>query len=118
MSLFSVTIHRKKIVTKYLDKRGKKFEQYEELITETYHDLPIATCLGYKKLDPNAVIVAQDDATPTKNDYRGKYTVRGESAAAVYSSKKSGFSKPVEKPEAPKRQGYADVVNTMMKDVA
>ena len=116
MSLYSVTIHRKKIITKYLDKKGKQTEQFEELITETYHDLPYVTCLGYKKLDPNAVISQQAAPVQAKDTFRGKFTVSGKSAGARYSAPKS--STPSEKPVVPKQQGYADVVNKMMKDVA
>lgn len=117
MSLYSVTIHRKVIVTKYLDKKGKQTETYEEMVEQTFHDLPYVTCLGYKKLDPQAIISQQATPVQIKDTFKGKFTVSGKSTSERYGAPKA---KPVEKSEAPvqKQKGYADVVNAMMKDVA
>lgn len=116
--LYSVTIHRKVVVTKYLDPRGKKTETYEDLIEQTFHDLPYSTCLGYKKLDPAAVITQQDAPVQIKDTFKGKFTVSGKSSSARYAAPKTETKPAAKSDPAPKQQGYADVVNKMMKDVA
>lgn len=121
--LYSVTIHRKKIVTRYLDPKGKKTESFEETITETYHDLPLGTARGYMKLDPKAVIEIQDTVVNRFEKPKQSFHVSGNSTAERYGTPRKAKAgdgrtavKPVEK--VPAQASYADVVNSMMKDGA
>ena len=117
--LYSVTIHRKKVITKYLDPKGKKTETYEEVITETYHDLPMATAQGYKKLDPLAQIIAQQDRIDRFEKIKGSFHVKGDSTAERYGKRRTKIEDDVlVVAETPKvgAATYADVVNEMMKE--
>ena len=117
-ALYSVTINRKVFVTRYLDPKGKHFEQSEQLLSQTYHDLPLATAQGYKKLDADAVITIQQPEE-TRFSSKGKFQVSGMSTAPRYSTKKTSFKEAA--PDAPvvtpaKQTGtYGDLVNSMMK---
>jgi hypothetical protein len=118
--LYSVTINRKKVITRYLDPKGRKTETYEELIQETYRDLPLATARGYKSLDPNAVIEVQSQQIDRHEPSKRSYTVRGHSTAERYGARKpepKAASTP-KAPATPAPASYADVVNSMMKDHA
>lgn len=123
--LYSVTINRKKVITKYLDPKGRKTETYEELISETYHDLPLATARGYMKLDPAAVIAVQGQQINRTESPKKSFHVSGANTTErygnpAYRKAKQGDGGTVMKPaeKAPAPSGYADVVNQMMKDRA
>lgn len=122
--LYSVTIHRKKVITKYLDPKGKKTETYEEMIEETYHDLPLATARGYMKLDPGAKIEVQGEQVNHFGKTSKSFHVSGASTTERYGSGRNSKAgdggtvfKPAEQPAA-QPASYADVVNAMMKDGA
>lgn len=121
--LYSVTINRKKVITKYLDPKGRKTETYEETISETYHDLPLATARGYMKLDPAAVISVQGQQINRFESPKKSFHVSGANTTERYSSgrnsKAKGDGGTVVKSAAtpaPQPSSYADVVNQMMKD--
>ena len=118
--LYTVTINKKAIITTYHDKRGKNFTTREEIVPQVYHDLPMATALGYRELDENAVITAQEIVVSGRQaPVIGNYNVRGTSTAAQSRTTfKRAEPKEVEATFTKRDEGYAGVVNAMVKDAA
>ena len=74
--LYSVTFHRKQLVSVF-DTKGRKVEDKEERVSVTLHDLPYTTAEAYKGKDPNAIITRQYDQAQRGGKTSFKHQGRG-----------------------------------------
>jgi len=68
-ALYSVTLHRRQLVSTF-DAKGKKIDEREELIGVTFNDLPFSTAQAYKDKDPNAVITRQYETRSERSSFK------------------------------------------------
>lgn len=135
MELFTVTLKRKIIITRY---EGRSVIEKTDLIEEIYRDLPLTTANRYKTLFPeNDVQITRQDPIETSG---GRVSVKiGAQATkmgqrAAFGDKelpepKSNFkldkrearqsrAKPADKTAETYNEGYADVINRMVEEAA